>query len=194
VVAKLALRARASSAAGTTLLAPAGFPEFFRASFRELVRAAITAGATLEEAEDAASKTLEEMLPGWTVRQYSLAYARKAVVHNFIKDKTRGTGRIARRLIDWGYVVQQEEGAEDTRLTRLEDDEWVADVLTCLPPAQREVMECIARGLDRNEIAETLGKSKAAIRRLLCDARTRLASELNRDGEHKHQHGRKEAR
>jgi RNA polymerase sigma factor (sigma-70 family) len=179
-----AAQAVASPAADTWPSPPAGFEEFFRASFRELVKTAMYTGATQQEAEDAAAKTLAEMLPRWTTRQHSLAYARQAAVHNFIKDKTRGTRRVARRLIDRGHVPHQ-EGAEDNRLTAWEDAEWVADVLSCLPRAQREVMECIATGLDRDEIAQTLGKTKEVIRRHLCDARTRLADELHPDGEHK---------
>lgn len=61
-------------------------------------------------------------------------------------------------------------------------------MLSCLPRAQREVMEvmeCIAGGLDRDEIAEVLGKTKEAIRRTLCDARRRLREELHPNGEHK---------
>jgi len=174
----------ASPAADARPPAPAGFEQFFRASFPELVRTAMTAGATPEEAEDAAAKTLAEMLPAWPVGDKPLAYARRAVVHNFIKDKTRGSRRVAQRLVDRGHVSHQ-EGAEDSRLTALEDDEWVADVLSILPPAQREVMECIARGLHRDEIAETLGKTKEAVRRNLCDARACLAEVLHPDGERK---------
>jgi RNA polymerase sigma factor (sigma-70 family) len=175
-------RAGVSPAADTRPPAPEGFEEFFRTSFRELVRTAMIAGAKLEEAEDAAAKTLAEMLPIWPVPGYPLAYARRAVVNNFIKDKTRGNRRVAQRLIDRGHVPHQ-EGAEDGQLTAWENDQWVADVLSVLPPEQRKVMECIARGLDRKEIAEELGKSEAAVRRNLCDARARLADLLNPDGE-----------
>ena len=174
----------ASPGADTWSPAPAGFERFFRASFPELVRTAMTAGATKEEAEDATAKTLAEMLPAWPVGDQPLAYARRAVVHNFIKDKTRGPRRVARRLVDRGHVPHQED-TEDSRLTALEDDEWVADVLSVLPPAQREVMECIARGLHRDEIPETLGKTKDAVRRNLCDARARLAEVLHPTGERK---------
>ncbi len=87
---------------------PAGFEDFFRSSFRELVRAAMYAGATLDEAEDASSKTLSEMLRRWDRCEPSLTYARRATVHNFIKDKTRGTRRVARRLIEQGHFSRQE--------------------------------------------------------------------------------------
>jgi RNA polymerase sigma factor (sigma-70 family) len=179
-----AVQAVASPAIKTRPPAPAGYEDFFRTSFRELVKTAMYAGATLEEAEDAAAKTLTEMLPRWTTYDRPLEYARQAVVHNFIKDKTRGPRRVAQRLVERGHVPH-EEGAEDHQLTEWEDLEWVAHVLSCLPQAQREVMECIARGLDRDEIAEALGKTKDAVRRNLCDARRRLANELHPNGEHK---------
>jgi DNA-directed RNA polymerase specialized sigma24 family protein len=194
-VAKLALRARVSSAAGTTLFAGRGYEDFYKASFRNLARAAMIAGATLEEAEDATAKALAEMSPGWPDKRYTFAYARKAVISNFIREKTRGPGRVARRLRDRGHVPHR-EGADDPGLTRLENDEWVADVLSCLPPAQREVMGCFARGLEIAEIAETLGKTNETTRKHISDACKRLRAELHPDGERKHQQrrGRKEAR
>lgn len=161
---------------------PTSAEEFFRRSFRELVRAAMIAGASQQEAEDAASRTLTDILAAWATRDYTLAYARKAVVSNFIKEKVRGPSRVARRLIERGHVPVR-EGAEDPLLTAFEGDQWVTAVLSTLPLAQREVMECIAAGLDRDEIAGTLGKSKEAVRRNLCDARARLAAELHPDGE-----------
>ena len=45
--------------------AAAGFEDFFRASFRELVRAAMYAGATKEEGEDAASKASVMRAHAW---------------------------------------------------------------------------------------------------------------------------------
>jgi RNA polymerase sigma factor (sigma-70 family) len=175
----------ASSAVVTPRPTPAGFEEFFRASFRELVRAAMYAGATKEQAEDAAAKTLADMLSRWTTREWSLAYARKATIHNFIKDKMRER-RAVQLLIERGHVPR-EEGAEDSQrqLTAWEDEEWVSHMLSRLPSAQREVMKLIVEELDRTEIAETLGKTPEAIRRNLCDARARLARELHEEPPHK---------
>jgi RNA polymerase sigma factor (sigma-70 family) len=160
--------------------APTGFEELFRTWFRELVRTAMYFGATKQQAEDAAAATFTEMLPHWTTGKLSLAWARRAVLHNFIKDKTRGPHRVALRLVERGHVAHQ-EGTEDSQLTVWEDGEWVAHVLSCLPPAQREVMECVVRGLDHDEIAKLLGKTSEAVRRNLCDARARLADELHLD-------------
>jgi RNA polymerase sigma factor (sigma-70 family) len=161
---------------------PERFEDFYRSSYRELVRAAMIAGATLEEAEDAASKTLTEMLRIWPVPGHTLRYARKAVVHNFIKDKTRGPARVARRLVERGHVAPQ-EGVEDQWLTALEGREWTASVLSELTGAQREVMQLVADGLSYKEIAEVIGKSGCVVRRRLSDARARLVKILNSDGE-----------
>lgn len=163
-------------------LAPQTFEDFFRASFREVVATAMIAGAEPEEAKDAASKALLEMYLKWPIPGNPLAYARKAAFTNFIKAKERGDGRTARRLIHGGHVPRQ-EGAEDARLTAWEDEQWIADALSVLPQEQRQVMERIARGLTREEIAGELGKSRDLVRRLICDARPRLAEFLHPDGE-----------
>jgi RNA polymerase sigma factor (sigma-70 family) len=159
-----------------------GFEDFYRSSYREVMRAAMIAGATTEEAEDALSKTLTEMLRIWPVTGRPLSYARKAVVHNFIKDKTRGTARVASRLVERGHVMPH-EGAEDQRLAAPEGREWIAGVLSELTPAQREVMRLVADGHSCEEIAETIGKSGDVVRRRLSDARARLVKILNPDGE-----------
>jgi RNA polymerase sigma factor (sigma-70 family) len=139
------------------------------------------AGANPEEAKDAAAKTLAEMLQRWPIPENPMAYARQAVVHNFVKEKTRGNQRLIRRLIERGHIPRH-EGFTDDQLTAFEDSQWVADVLSVLPPTQRKVMECIARGLASDEIAETLGMSRDAVRRNLCYARRRLARTLHSDG------------
>ena len=140
------------------------------------------AGATFAQAEDAASETFVYMLRRWPVNGSPLAYARRAVVSAFLKDKTRGTSRVARRLIERGPASVRREGAEDPGLSTLEGHGWLADVLSQLTPAQREVMERIARGLTNEEIAEELGRSQDVVRRRLCDARARLVQILNLDG------------
>jgi RNA polymerase sigma factor (sigma-70 family) len=161
---------------------PEGFEDFYRAHYRDLVRAAAIAGATLEEAEDAASQALTSMLQAWPLSGHLLRYARKAVVSNFIKEETRRSHRIARRLIERGYVPPHEE-AQDERLTEWKDRDWLADLLSGLPSAQQEVMQYIAARLTREEIAMTLGKSSVAVGWSLHDARVHLAGLLTADGE-----------
>ena len=59
-----------------------------------------------------------------------------------------------------------------------------------LSPAQREVMELIVKGLDHGEIAETLGKTKEAIRRHLCDARAPSQAEAREPSEMRYRSAR----
>lgn len=172
--------------------APDGFEDFFRDAWRELVRHAMIVGATKDEAEDAASQAMLEMLRKWPVQPRPLAYARRAVISNYIKARARGNQRIVQRLIERGHVSRH-EGAEDSRLTASEDSEWATDVLSLLPPAQREVMECIVHGHGCDETPAVLGKSSEAVRRNLCDARARLRQLLHPDGQLK-QPGRTTAR
>lgn len=164
------------------LVAPGEFEDFYREAYREVVKAAMIAGATREEAEDAASKTFLRMLERWPVDGTPLRYARTAVLHNFIQGKTRGTARVTRRLIERGHIPPY-EGAIDAELSAREGREWIADVLSELSGTQREVMERIADGLTYEEIAEDLGRSREVVRRRLCDARARLVQILNPDGE-----------
>ena len=95
----------------------------------------------------------------------------------------RGAIRVARHLIK--RDGPHHEGTGDEQLSALKNCEWVADVLGELPPAQREVMGYTADGLDRGEIAGTLGISRKVVRRSLRDARKLLTRLLNPDGEFK---------
>jgi RNA polymerase sigma factor (sigma-70 family) len=161
---------------------PEGAEDFFLASYTKVVRAVRYAGAEETEAEDAASEALAYMLRRWPVPGYPLAFACTAAVNYFIKARTRGDDRVARRLVERGHVPTQ-EGAEDAGLSRLEGEEWISRVLEVLTESQRDVLRCFARGLNREEIALDLGLSGGALRRRLSDARARLVDILGPDGE-----------
>ena len=123
------------SAHDSSLAAPDGFAAFYRDSYREVVKAAMIVGATFEEAEDAASETFLSMLKRWPLHGAPLSYARKAVVNNFIKDKSRGYHRVSQRLIERGPASVRHEGAEDAELCALEGQEWIEAILGRLSPA-----------------------------------------------------------
>jgi RNA polymerase sigma factor (sigma-70 family) len=57
----------------------------------------------------------------------------------------------------------------------------VAQQLSTLPAAQREVFELVLAELDTNEIADLLGKTPATIRQNLAHARKRLRTNLGED-------------
>jgi len=160
--------------------APAeGFVDFFRATYRELLKAAMYAGATRYEADEAAAAAMKEVLRRWDELHDPLAYARRAVISNFVKEKTRSLDRIRQRQVERHAGIA--EGREDPGLTVWEDREWVMQMLRSLPPGQRNVMAFIVDGFAPTEIAALLGRSPAAIRQSLHDARLRLIEALQRE-------------
>jgi RNA polymerase sigma factor (sigma-70 family) len=158
---------------------PDGFVGFYRAHYRDLLRSAMYAGATKREADEAAQAVMKEVLKHWSKLKDPLAYARRGVVSNYIKDKTRGLDRTRHRLVERGAGTA--EGREDPNLTVWENREWVMQILQSLPPGQREVMAFIIDGFAPTEVAALLGRSPDAVRQSLCAARRRLKEVLRRE-------------
>lgn len=152
------------------------FEEFFRDSYRSLVRDVIFAGGDPHEAEDAVSAAMTEVFQRWDTIRHPRAYARRAAISNLIKNKQRGPQRIRERLIERGDVPLEHD--MDPGLTVWEQREWVTLLLKSLPPAQREVLACMVDMFTRQEIAQLLGKTEAAVRQNLHAARKTLASRL----------------
>jgi DNA-directed RNA polymerase specialized sigma24 family protein len=73
------------------------FEEFYRTYYRDLLKFAIYAGGSLEEAEDAVSAAMEELLRRWADVRHPRAYARQAVVSHLVRERTRGLSRVRRR-------------------------------------------------------------------------------------------------
>ena len=117
--------------------------------------------------------------------RYSLAYARRAAISNFIKEKTRHGDRVRDQRLDDPGHDQRIERVEDHRLCEWEGGRWLEDVLGRLPPRQREVMKCIGAGLGNKEVARRLGMSDDAVRRNRSDACASLRKILLRDGEYR---------
>ena len=157
------------------------FEEFFRASYQSLLRDVIFAGGDPHEAEDALAAAMTEVFQRWDSIKNPRAYARRAAISNLIKSKQRGLPRIRERLIQDGNV--QLEHHPDPALAAWEQQEWVTLLLKALPPAQREVLACMIDSFTRQEIAQLLGKTEAAVRQNLCAARKRLKSYLAETGD-----------
>lgn len=149
------------------------FAEFFRAAYQPLVRDVIFAGWNLPEAEDAVSTAMAAVLQQWGKIENPRAYARRAAIRSAIKNKERGLQRIQERLIQRGDIPAEQE--PDPGPMMWEQQEWVKLLLKSLPPAQREVLACMVDTFTRQEIAQLLGKTEAAVRQNLCAARRRLA-------------------
>jgi RNA polymerase sigma-70 factor (ECF subfamily) len=151
---------------------PVEFEVFYRTYYRELVKAAMYAGATLHDAQEAVDASMEEIHGRWTNIQHPRAYAHQAVRSNLKKLKGRGLDRIRRRQIECGEGVWEE--GKDARLTVWEDTQWVRQLLESLPPSQREAMAFVVDGLKPGEVADVLGITPEAARNRLFAARARL--------------------
>ncbi len=153
------------------------FGEFFRDAYPPLVRDVIFAGGHPDEAEDAVSAAMVEVLRRWDTIANPRAYARRTAINNMIKSRQRGPQRISERLIQRGEVPP--EGDLDPGLLVWEQQEWVTLLLKSLPEAQRQVLACMVDMFTAPEIAQLLGKTEVAVRQNLCAARKRLAGCLN---------------
>jgi RNA polymerase sigma factor (sigma-70 family) len=136
------------------------------------------------DAEDATMKAIGEMLRAVKPGNRSLAYVRKAVRHNLIKEQTR-YGKKTRDRLDDPACARRAEGVTDDRLSAWEGERWCDDALSRLSPRQREVMECVASGLDSKEIARKLGMSADAVRRNKSDACKAMRKFIRPDGEYR---------
>ncbi len=146
------------------------FDEFFRQHYRNMIRNAMYAGATKEEAEDAVSDAMLGMLGRWCTLSNPVAYARRAVLNSFVKVRQRERRRAELLAAEPKPSVH----GEDAGLTLWEDRQWVAQLLNSLPERQREVMALVVDGIEPRDIAELLGRSAAAVRQNLLEARKRL--------------------
>ncbi|MBM0233184.1 sigma-70 family RNA polymerase sigma factor [Micromonospora sp. STR1_7] len=152
---------------------------FFRAGYRKLLQTVMYAGADLHEADEAIATTIKEMLPRWDAIDDHVAFARRAAISNFLKEKTRNLDRIRRRQVE--KRAGTAESREDPGMTVWEDREWVLQMLNSLSPGQRDVMAYIVDGFTPTEIATLLGRSPDAIRQSLKEARARLMEARQRE-------------
>jgi RNA polymerase sigma factor (sigma-70 family) len=162
-----------------TAVEVAAFEMFYRQNYRLLVRIAVYLGATKDDAEDAAEETMTEVFQRWADIESPLPFARRAVVTNFLKEKTRGPERVRRRLAERGERLQ--EGQQDAGLTLWEDGQWVTQLLRSLPRAQQEVMAFIVDEFSPTEVAMLFGRNPPAIRQNLAAARRQLQRALQHE-------------
>jgi RNA polymerase sigma factor (sigma-70 family) len=151
--------------------------EWYQEARRPLLAYALfLAGGDKDEAEDALSDALENVLKHWDELKNPLAYARRATFSNLLKNKERNLKRIRDRQIQRGDFRREAE--DDHGITVWEQEEWVMQLLRSLPPAQRDVLACIIDDFTPIEIARLLGKTDAAVRQNLRAARLKLQRQL----------------
>jgi RNA polymerase sigma factor (sigma-70 family) len=150
------------------------FAAWFRSNFVKLCADLMRIGVSSQEAQDAAALAAEDLLRRWEKVDHPYAYARKAALRSVFKSRERSGRELQREVLQGAVAVSR----EDRGLTAWEDREWVMSLLGQLPSAQREVMACVVDQFTPAETAQLLGRTPAAVRRALADARKRLREDL----------------
>jgi hypothetical protein len=70
--------------------APPDFVDFFQKAYRAVIQTMLYAGATYHEAEEAAAAGMEEVFRRWDQISSPLAYARRAALTSFLKERNEG--------------------------------------------------------------------------------------------------------
>lgn len=170
--------------AGQSVPAPgpgprAGLEAFLDDHYRYFLMGPMALGATVDDAYEAVQATVADMLEKdtWSrLTRNPRAWVRKAARHAYydLQKKRRRHREIENLPPPSGSDLDGSPNA-------WEDWQWVAQQLSMLPAAQREVFELVLAELDTNEIADLLGKTPTTIRQNLAHARKRLRANLGED-------------
>lgn len=152
---------------------------FLNDHYRYFLSAPMAVGATVDDAYEAVQAAVADMLEKGTwsrLIRNPKAWVRKAVRHAYYdqQEKRRRNREIENLPPPCGSCLDDSPNV-------WEDWQWVAQMLSTLPPAQREVFELVLAELDTGEIADLPGKTPAAIRQNLAHARKRLRANLGED-------------
>lgn len=146
------------------------FASFVRAEHKRLVRFVATLGATWEEAEDAVSEVLTELLPRWNEIRSPRSYCRLAAERAYVNSEVRL--RKAPDAALRGFWAPAQHGATDA-YEGLEQDDALRH-LRLLDQEQRRVMAFLYDGYAPEEIAKLLDKKPSTVRSNIRHARNRL--------------------
>lgn len=149
------------------------FDDFFRRHAKPLAHLAERLGASAADAQDAASRTLEEIYWHWATISNPIAYAKKALVHWVIKIRQRAKlNEVPVTATDLTGSL----GASDPGLTALEDQQWIEWVLSHLSPSQRDaVWGRLIQGNTYAELSVQTGRSDEALRQAMVAGKRKLA-------------------
>jgi RNA polymerase sigma factor (sigma-70 family) len=152
---------------------------FLNDYYRYFLMAPMAVGATVEDAHEAVQTAIADMLKKdtWSrLTRNPTAWVRKAARHAYYDQQEK-----RRRIREIENLPPPSGSYLDSSPNVWEDWQWVAQMLSTLPPAQREVFELVLAELDTKEIADLLGKTPATIRQNLAHARRRLKANLGED-------------
>lgn len=157
------------------LMTIAEFEAFYKVEWPILVKFLRVIDATEEEAEDAAQKAMTDLARRLINECEGIAnpkaWARRAAYHYFVRERQRERDRLTRE-IESGHLAS--EIYDDGRLSAIDDESFIEDLLTSLTQAQREVLGRVLAGMSTREIAADLGKREANIRQHYKNGRDQL--------------------
>ncbi|MER7168508.1 hypothetical protein ABT336_20875 [Micromonospora sp. NPDC000207] len=148
---------------------PAGFAEFYRDRYRELIRVTMYFGAGEADAHDAVAAAAAEVLTRWDEINNPYQYARTAAISHFVKSRARALRWPGGPALRDGHLSGL--GHSDTTA---EDRQFVIMLLGQLPQTQRQVMALTIDGYGTGEIADYLGQSGATVLAVRREGRRRL--------------------
>jgi RNA polymerase sigma factor (sigma-70 family) len=162
-------------AAARKLRYPGGFDDFFRTEHKSLVKALMFAeGVCWDEADDCVASVMVKVLTRWELPESDPMYVRRprAYVLRVAKSCFRRQRRRAQTvpLADDEQRMTTDEPAWAVVASR----QFVAALLMCLSPGQRQVMYLVAEGYTHVEIAEILRKKPNNIRQTVWQAKKQL--------------------
>lgn len=159
------------------------FEEFYRADYSTLLRFVMSRGVRLQSAEEVVQDVMAEALKNWETLRNPRGWVRTAASHRLVRQEIndRRRAKVARLLgirdrVDTSAAGRTKPEWEPS--SRHAGIEAVRAALAQLPPAQREVMAYYIDGYRPEEIAREIGKTSAAVRANLREARRRLRDTL----------------
>ncbi|WKU07286.1 RNA polymerase sigma factor [Micromonospora sp. HUAS LYJ1] len=150
--------------------APPELVAFLKGSYRPLMKAAMYAGASKDEAHDAVQDAFLKLVKRWGAISEPLPYVRRVMINN-VKKAWLSRQRCADRQKK--YQAMNFERPQDTP-SIWDNRAAVEKILSELTPSQRDIACCLMEGLSQTEIAAQLGRSYDAVRTALTEMRKRL--------------------
>jgi RNA polymerase sigma factor (sigma-70 family) len=147
------------------------FDSFFHADFPQLVGFLCKAGFDLEVAKDAAAEAMTAALESWTSIGSPRAWVRRVGFRTAVEYVRRGREGVA-RAVEGGWAVAAAVDTGD--IAAIEEGAIVMQVLSRLPPRQRQVMAWWMEGSPPAEIGQRLELPQTTVRSHLRHARARL--------------------
>jgi RNA polymerase sigma factor (sigma-70 family) len=168
-----------TSQSGVVMVGGVDFEAFYRANRSALVRLVRLAGATEEEANDAAQTAFAQLLQvAYPIRE-PMGWLCRTAINDFRRSNPRVPSRrrkvIERPIPPWEIPEPATSVPSAADVAALgEQTRGVLTELALLPGKQRQVMVAHYDGLSHEQIAELLGMGTDAVRQNLSRARKTL--------------------